>query len=470
MLQEFLQNIRDKAIHIVGVTGAEGSSILRFLLKHHIRDITAHDFLKENTIEKSYKLWHKGITVAEKNKYFQDFIVDLKQVKFNQGDSYLKDVLKADIIFVPQSWRLYEENSLLWQAAENKIPFYSLTRLYLELSEAQLIGVTGTVGKGSVANILLQILKKNLPAERKVYFSGNETWMLQLGDKLDEMKKDDILILEISHRQLLDGFNKAPHIVVFTNLYPNHLDELSWEKYKQAKFNLLLSQKSSDFAVINYDIEELKAIVPQLKSKVLFFSSKNKDMNIKSVQEIYQFFLNNKSIHYLDNILASGTVANLLGVENKRIIECLKIIKSLPARLEYIASISGIEFYDDIKSTTPWATIAAVTKLLPNVILICGGRTKGINYQDFADKLKDKVKHLIIIKSELNQELSKVLPADLYTVADDLKSAIKHAFATAKAGDKIVVSPSAAFFYSDFIKGKKSLRKLIISLLPKEKS
>lgn len=470
MLQNFLENLKNKSIHIVGVTGAEGSSILRFLLKHHIKNITAHDFLKEKTIEKSYKLWHKGISTDKRNKNFHKFVSDLKLVKFYSGDDYLKDILKAEIIFVPQSWRLYKENFSLWEAKKENIPFYSLTRLYLEYSKGQVIGVTGTVGKGSVANLLAQILKKSLPNGRQVYFAGNETWMGQLADKLDEMNLGDILVLEISHRQLLDGFDKAPHIIIFTNLYPNHLDEVSWEEYKRLKLSLLQSQKDTDLAVINYDIEELRKIVPQLKSKIFYFSGKDKLMNMKSVQDIYQYFMDNDSIHYLDNIMAASTAATLLGIDKKIIVRQLKTINSLPARLELLNKVSGVEIFDDIKSTTPWATIAAVSKLSPNVILVCGGRTKGLDYKVFAQKVKDKVKHTVVIKSELSAPLVKLLPEDSYSEASDLKEGINSAFQKAKMRDKIVVSPTAAFFYTDFIRGKISLKKIVTSLLPKEKS
>jgi UDP-N-acetylmuramoylalanine--D-glutamate ligase len=470
MLDNFLNKIRNKSVHIVGVTGAEGSSILRFLLKHKITKITAHDFLGEKSFEKSFRLWHKGILPVERTKLFHLFKNDISRVKFFSGKEYLTDISSADIIFVPQSWRLYKrQNQRLWQAKKRGTPFYSLTRLYLDFAPATVVGVTGTVGKGSVANILVQLLKKCRSSGRSVYFAGNETWMVQLADKIDEMDVRDILVLEISHRQLQDGFSRAPQIVIFTNLYPNHLDEVSWNQYKKLKLSLLKAQKAGDYSIINYDSPELRSIASELKSKVIYFSTKNKNMNKKSVQEIYESYMNKKSDHYLENILAASTAANILSVDKKTIRDSVPNISSLPARLEYLITISGIKFYDDIKSTTPWATQAAVSKLNPNVILICGGRTKGINYQDFADKIKTLTKHVIILKSELSGNLTKLLPKDLYKNVTNLESGIKLAFKNSTVGDKIVVSPAASFFYSDFIKGKTSLCKIITSLLPKEK-
>ncbi|MBI5452749.1 hypothetical protein HY945_04770, partial [Candidatus Gottesmanbacteria bacterium] len=103
-------------------------------------------------------------------------------------------------------------------------------------------------------------------------------------------------------------------------------------------------------------------------------------------------------------------------------------------------------------------------KLSPNVILVCGGRTKGLDYKVFAEKIRDKVKHTVVIKSELTAPLVKLLPEDSYSEASDLKEGINSAFQKAKMGDKIVVSPAAAFFYTDFIKGKKSIKRLVEEL------
>lgn len=465
-MKEFLNKIRGKSIHIVGISGAEGSSILRLLISHKIKDIKTHDFEGIDKLEKSFKLWHKGVSIKERNKLFRRFLNDLSRTTFYSGKDYLKDIISADIIFVPQSWRLYkEQNQMLWRAKEKNIPFYSLTRLYLDFAKAKVIGVTGTVGKGSTANILVHLLKM---AGKNVYFGGNESWMIQVLDKLSKMKLNDILVVEISHRQLQDGFTRAPDIVVFTNLYPNHLDEVSWNEYKKLKLSLVTRQTSKDVAVLNYDVIELRNIADQLRSKVIFYSEKNKTMNIKSIQNIYTEIMRNISTQYSENILAASTTANLLGISVKSIIKLFKNIQALPARMEFIKKLSGISFFDDIKSTTPWATLAAINKLNGNCILICGGRVKGIDYKDFICKIKNNVKFIILLKSELSDKLMKIVPKKSYLIFANLKSAVLSAYGMAKNGDNILISPAAGFFYSDFIKGKESVKKIIISLLPKE--
>ena len=462
-MQNLINYLKNKSIHIIGGTGAEGSSILRFLIKHDISGISVHDFLSEKTVEKSFKLWHKGVSNFEREKLFSQFCQDIEKVNFYMGDNYLENIDKADIIFVPQSWRLYDKlNASLARAKEKGIPFYSLTRLYLDFAPATIIGITGTVGKGSVANMLVQILKNS---GKRVYFAGNETWMIQLAEKLDEMFSSDLLILEISHRQLQDGFTKSPHIVAVTNLYPNHLDEMTWNRYKDLKLSLILPQSSSDYAVLNYDNDDLKDFASGIKSKIIYFSAKDKFMNNKSIQKIYDSYKNNNSVHYLENILAASTISSLIGLSNGEILTQLKSVKPLPARLEYLGKINGINIYDDIKSTTPWATMAAIQKMKGNTIIISGGKTKGIDYSQFGDMIKENCNKVIILKSELGDVLRKMLPQNLYVEAESLKEALRFALDAAEFGDNILISPAASFFYSDFIKGKASVRKLFTSLL-----
>ena len=344
-IKNFLNNLKHKNIHLVGVTGAEISSILNLLVSQGIKNITAHDFSERKYLEKNYKIWHKGLSVSERNRQFAVFKNNLEKILFFDAGSYLNNIEDADIIFVPQSWRLYPSNRKLFSNEVNKIPFYSLTRLYLDYSPARIVAVTGTVGKGSVASLLYNLLDNG---RSKVWFAGNETWKIQLAENLISMTPEDLMILEISHRQLQDGFARSPSMVVFTNLYPNHLDELSWEKYAQIKLSLLKSLGKSSAAVINYDDLLLRKTATRLNTKVLLYSQKYKNMNIKDVQHIYNILLKTKSDHYIINILAASTAAIALGVFPSGIPDRVFNIPPLPARLERAGFISGINIIDDI--------------------------------------------------------------------------------------------------------------------------
>ncbi|MBI2617216.1 hypothetical protein HYW55_03730 [Candidatus Gottesmanbacteria bacterium] len=466
-MNNVLQTLRGKNIHLIGITGAEGSALLRFLLSNGIDTIVAHDFLAGNSLEKSYKLYHKGVESRERDRHFKQFLEDVSRVKLRLDTDYLCDVRSADAIFVPQSWRLYRQNTPLWEVKKGGVPFYSLTRMYLDFAPAKMIAVTGTVGKGSVANLIYQILKKS---QKPVHLAGNDTWMMQNVDKLFHLGKEDILVLEISHRQLLDGFTKAPPFIVITNIYPNHLDEVSWEEYKNLKFSLPKLQGSEGIAILNFDFPELRELGNELKSKVLYFSSKSQDKNTKNVQKIYDTIMSNKFDHYPENILAAGSVVEQFGVTSEQMQGILPTIPKPPARMEYLRTISGIDIFDDLKSTTPWATLAGLHYLLPRykkMYLICGGETKGISYISFCEEMKKIPIEVVILASELAHVLQSNLPKSQLHKSSTLEDAFRVANGRAKSGECIVVSPAAAFFYRDFIAGKKSIRKLATSLLPK---
>lgn len=466
-----IDKFKHKNIHIIGVSGSEGGSIFNFLISHKIYTLTCHDFIAPDNLEKNFKTWHKGLSLYEREKLWKSFSLNLRKCTVHLGKDYLQNINKADIVFLPQSWRLYKENKILeYLFRSQKIIFYNLTKLYLEYAKAKIVGVTGTVGKGSTAYLLVQLLKQSLSPGKNIYFAGNETWMPQVTEQLDKMTRNDILVLEISHRQLLDGLNRSPNMVIFTNLYPNHLDELSYEEYKKIKLSLLKKQTKKDIAVVNFDNPDLRSQLDNINSNIYYYSEKNQKMNTKNIQKIYKNVMNNNSIHYPENILAAATAANILGVSISSIKKNLPSLQSLTARMEYIGTNRGIRFYDDIKSTTPWATIRALEKLGKNTILICGGDTKGINYDNFIKRLGTMTKYVISLPSDLSNLINTKLTNKSYSQVANLDQAIKLAQKLGDKGDNILVSPAAAFFYTKFIAQKISFKKLFTFLPQGEKS
>lgn len=466
MNPNFVDKYKNKNVHIVGVTGSEGSSILGYLLKHNFSKITVHDFIARENLAKSFRMWHKDADSANKANALKNFLRDLERTKFCDRNHYLNNILTSDLIFIPQSWRLYKKENLpLWEASRKGIPFYSLTRLYLEQSKAKTIAVTGTVGKGSTANMIHQLL---ILSGNSSYFAGNETWRLQVADRLDEMNDGDYLVLEVSHRQLQDGLDKGPDIAVYTNIYPNHLDETTITEYYRLKEKLFMAQFSNQVAVLNYEFEQIRFLAKQIKSEILFFSSKTRSLNTKNVQKHFPEIMNIESTQYTDNILSALTVLDHLGFQIKDLIPLLSKVAPLPARVELIIQLSGRYFINDIKSTTPYATLQALEKYKQPVILICGGHSKNLSYKDFFISISQGLKNLIILDSELVNLARKYLIAKNYLIVKDLEQAMQEAYKTSDRGDVILTSPAGSFFYSDFIRDKKSLKKIVTSLPPKD--
>ncbi|MCK4525072.1 MAG: hypothetical protein KAU07_01405, partial [Candidatus Andersenbacteria bacterium] len=262
-----LKNLKNKNIHIVGIGGAEGSAIAEFLVANGISSITGHDFSSKADFKKAFYNTHLSLKLKEREKAL-NHLLNLP-IRINFKDHYLEGVEDADVVFVSQVWFKYPQNMpILEKLKDSGVPFKTITNLYFELASCKIISVTGTNGKTTTARLINSIFE--IWAEKnnksKIYFAGNDRQNVQVLDKLNKMKKDDILILETSSTQLLLNFGISPHIGVITNITPNHIDDHgSFENYIEAKKNLIRYQGKGDFAILNYDDEQSKKIVNELQ-------------------------------------------------------------------------------------------------------------------------------------------------------------------------------------------------------------
>ena len=318
-----LKNLKNKNIHIVGIGGAEGSAVAEFLVVNNISSITGHDFSLRKDFKKNFYNTHLSLKLEERKKALEH-LLNLP-IKINFKDHYLEGIEEADLVFVSQVWFKYSQNLPILQNLKNSgVPFKTITNLYFELAPCKIISVTGTNGKTTTARLINSIFsiwatspsfplsgegiissllrrerlanslsgnKKGLSSSSfpdkggwgvkpKIYFAGNDRQNVQVLDKLNEMTKNDILILETSSTQLLLNSGISPRIGVITNITPNHLDDHgSFENYIEAKKNLIRYQKAEDWAVLNYDNKETRKIadeskIKNQKSKIFLFSRK----------------------------------------------------------------------------------------------------------------------------------------------------------------------------------------------------
>jgi len=298
----------------------------------------------------------------------------------------------------------------------------------------------------------------------KIYFAGNDRQNVQVLDKLNEMTKNDILILETSSTQLLLNSGISPRIGVITNIAPNHLDDHgSFENYIEAKKNLIRYQKAGDWAVLNYDNKETRKIadeskIKNQKSRIFLFSRKEeleegcfvKDDNIvvratppspplsggehkdtppdkggqggvdkggweSCSQRLQSFSICNISDikipgkHNLENVLAAVSVAYLYGVEPEIIKKGIINYTGIKHRLKLLYNIDGIKYYDDTQATTPEATIAGIESFDSDIILLAGGDNKGMDYKKLAEKINDRIKLLILFSGDASDEIEKLI-------------------------------------------------------------
>ncbi len=492
-VDNYIEKIKTKKIHIVGAFGAEGSAVLEFLAAHDVKNITAHDFsVDKEDLWKNFSKTH--LWIKKKNERLEAFENLMKlPACLNLKNKYLEGIMEADLIFAPSSWSLYKPNfPALKDASEKGVEFSSITRLYFEMAKGKIISVTGTKGKGTTSRLIYDIIAGSSD-KKAVYLAGNDRRAGQELDKISRMDKDDILVLETSNRQLMNGLGKSPNIGVITNISPDHIDEHgSFEKYIEVKKSLFKYSKKGDMAIMNYDnaiTRDFGNLLIKRGIDVYFFSRRvvvergvylDKDkiyVNIKGKEylcDIHEIKLIGE--HNLENVLAASIAAYLAGIRMELIRNSIKKFIGLPHRIEFIGEYGKVRFYDDMASTNPESSVAAlkaIEKIKKNgqesrIFLIIGGDNKGMNYEGLANEILSKVDILFllpgtgtdVVKSKLlaaaNIRIKVIECIDFLEVLNLIKK-------QTKTGDIVLISPAAAHFQTRYIDIlKKPIKNLIV--------
>ena len=288
------------------------------------------------------------------------------------------------------------------------------------------IGITGTKGKSTTTSLIYSILKNSGKNVRILGNIGNP----MLNALLDTVKKDDILILELSSYQL-DDINFSPNIAVVTNLFAEHMDyHFGVENYHLAKQNIINFQNKEDIFVYNPKVKKLVLWAKTAPSKTIPF--------IKDNLSNYKTSLIGE--HNKENIRAAITVAKTFNVSDKVIKKTIENFKGLPHRLEFVGEFYGIKFYDDGSSTTPESAILAIKSLKNIDTIFLGGEDRGYDFSQLEKTIKKyKIRNIVlfpdsgklILKNEKNFNV-------LYT--QKMKEAVKFAYKNTKKGKICLLS------------------------------
>lgn len=441
--------LKNKKIGILGL-GEENFSLINYL---------SHQGAKITICDKKSK--------EELGHYF-DKIKDLS-FDFRLGENYLDNLIDFDIVM--RTPGLSYLNPKIQEAKTKGVLISSQTKLFFELCPCQIIGVTGTKGKGTTSTLISEILensKVNPPAgeagsqKSKVYLGGN------IGNApigfLNDLNRDDIVVLELSSFQLQD-LEKSPHISVVLDVKTDHLDvHKNREEYVEAKKNIIKYQNTSDYAVINADYETSLNFSKETSAKVYFFSrSQNLEQGvyINDKKEIIlkdedkEFFLFNTSDvilrgeHNLENICAASLVTCLLGINPVDIRETVKSFPGLEHRLEFVGEFNGTKFYNDSFSTTPDTAIAAIKSFNEPIILIAGGSEKNANYTELGEVISNStVKEVYTIGVTGPKIKEKITNQDIkiIDICQNLQEVMDLIYKTAISGDVVLLSPASASF------------------------
>ncbi|MCX6730153.1 MAG: UDP-N-acetylmuramoyl-L-alanine--D-glutamate ligase, partial [Candidatus Portnoybacteria bacterium] len=343
----------------------------------------------------------------------------------------------------------------LAEARKNNIPIEMDASLFTKFTKAKIIGITGTRGKSTVTKMIYHGLKKYYK-KGNVFLGGNIRGLatLPLLEKLPHSAKatrgqdNNIIVLELDSWQL-QGFGESkisPHIAVFTTFMNDHMNyyKNDMQRYFDDKAEIFKYQTENDFLIIS------EQAMVQIKKKTQYGKIKSK-ITVVNEDAIRNFKTKLIGEHNKTNIALAVEVLKLIKLNQKQIKQAIATYPGEPGRLQMISKKSGITYYNDSNATTPDACIAALNSLnenKKNIILICGGANKELNFNDMLEVIVNTTKNVVFIKGTATDKILSILPKDFpeHIVVDSMQSAVKEARKFSKKGDIILLSPGAASF------------------------
>ncbi|MCL2222827.1 MAG: UDP-N-acetylmuramoyl-L-alanine--D-glutamate ligase, partial [Oscillospiraceae bacterium] len=333
--------------------------------------------------------------------------------------------------------------------------------VFFDVCPCYTIGITGSDGKTTTTSIIAEMLKNG---GKTVHLGGNIGTPLLTG--ADEMSADDIAVVEMSSFQLIT-MKKCPNTAIVTNLTPNHLDvHKDMDEYIGAKRRIFINQKSTDRAIFNLDNEvTLNYSKSAVADEVLMFSRQNKVKNGAYMENdvIYDNRAGDREaiinadeillpgVHNIENYMAAfAAVRELVSYDVMR--ETAKTFGGVKHRLEFVRELDGVKFYNDSIASSPTRAIAGLKSFDKKVILIAGGKDKGITFEELGAEISKRVKKLILTGATALQIYEAVISAPRegerpeIILCDDFKCTVKRAYEGADSGDIVLLSPACTSF------------------------
>lgn len=366
-----------------------------------------------------------------------------KNIRYVLGEHRLEDFDNRDMVIKAAGVRL--DSPFIAEARKHDTPVEMDASLFAKLSPATIIGVTGTRGKSTVTQLLYDILKK---AGKRAHLGGNVRGVATL-PLLKKAKEGDIVLMELDSWQL-QGFGDSklsPHIAVFTNFMPDHLNyydgdtstslSAGMEKYFADKSNIFAFQKKGDFLIIGQSVLRYIARVrPKPKSKII----------VSSARLPKGFTTTLIGTHNIENISLAVTTARAIGIATPVIKKAVASFKGVSGRLELVRKVRGISIYNDTTATSPDATIAALRALHKkgDIILIAGGTDKKLPVDELVDEIGKHAKTVVLLPGTGTDRIKRRIGKTM--IYHSLYEAVLRAFTVARKGDITLFSPAFTSF------------------------
>ena len=434
--EEYLSSLQNKTVAVIGI-GVSNQPLIRLLLERGIA-VTACDKKNRETL---------GI-VAEQ--------LEANGCRLRLGEAYL-DGLTEDVIFRTPGMR--PDLPQLAAAVSRGSVLTSEMEVFFEVCPCPKIAVTGSDGKTTTTTIIAELLKR---AGKTVHLGGNIGHPLLA--ETGKMKPEDVAVLELSSFQLMT-MTHSPHIAVVTNLAPNHLDvHKDFEEYIDAKENIFTHQSTKDIAVFNadnpYTLEEASRAVGRarlfsrkkeledgvfLRGDAVIARHNGEERQVMTTADIKL-----PGVHNIENYMAAIAAVDGL-VPDGIIRDFAREFGGVEHRIELIRTRNGVRWYNDSIASSPSRTIAGLNSFKEKVILIAGGKDKGISYDALGPVINDHVKLLILCGATagvIRRVTEQAANYDGLEIVDveDYHQAVALAGSRAQEGDVVILSPASTSF------------------------
>jgi UDP-N-acetylmuramoylalanine--D-glutamate ligase len=404
--------------------------------------------------QKGYEVFVSDASVIQ--PHFQKEL-EINQIEFESGVHTVERILAADEVM--KSPGIPDKNELVKAIRAKGIPVMSEIEFgYRYKGNAKIAAITGSNGKTTTTSLLYHICQV---AEKDAAMVGNIGFSFARQIAQDPKS---LYVIEVSSFQLDDIKYFKPDIAILLNITEDHLDRYNYEfeRYVKSKFRIIENQTESDCFIYCIDDEIIVKHLELLTTNTnpLPFSMKqevkkggyikNEQMMLKIQEErvtmsIYDFALKGK--HNAYNTMAASIAATTLGIRKEKIREAVSNFHNLEHRMEFVATVRGIDFINDSKATNVNSTWYALESMHKKTILVIGGVDKGNEYALIADLVKEKVKAIVCMGTD-NQKIVEffkdIVPVIIET--DSAKKAVTESFKLAEKGEVVLLSPACASF------------------------
>ena len=453
-IKSFKEYINGKEITVIGI-GISNTPLIRFLLKHGAIVTACDKKNKDELGEIANELISLGVTLK-------------------LGQDYLKNIA-ADIVFKTPGMR-YDTPELLALRDKGTV-ITSEMEEFMKICPAKIYAVTGSDGKTTTTTLIHTLLKEE---GYKCHIGGNIG--APLLDKIDEIKESDIVVLELSSFQL-HTIKTSPHVAVITNLSPNHLDwHKDYEEYIDAKKSIMLYQGINDILVTNLANDDSESIRKSAKGILRNFSSKSDAFAMICDDYICingEKYLNISDIkipglHNVENYMAA-LAATYPIVSKETAQKVAREFGGVPHRIELVRTLDGVRYYNSSIDSSPNRTINTLRVFSEPVILIAGGKDKGISYDEIGAPILEKAKALILIGKTADaiekavKDAEKLSPRAKHLPIyrrETYEEVVALAKSLSKSGDVVLLSNASTSFdmFKNFEERGNYFKKLVNNL------